>query len=208
MSWEEAVAAVTAPGERFALADTTVDGITQTLFTAAPPSLRTIFDSWAGRGDDLFLVYEDERRSFADVAEETAALGAALVGRYGVRPGDRVAIAMRNLPEWVISFAAITSIGAVAVSLNGWWTADELDYGLDDSGASVLIADPPASAWRRSVCAWPPVWPPRASTGGTTWSCAAPSCRSSRWTPTTTPRSSTPRARRVGPRARCRPIEP
>jgi long-chain acyl-CoA synthetase len=142
MSWEEAVAAVTAPGERFALADTTVDGITQTLFTAAPPSLRTIFDSWAGRGDDLFLVYEDERRSFADVAEETAALGAALVGRYGVRPGDRVAIAMRNLPEWVISFAAITSIGAVAVSLNGWWTADELDFGLDDSGASVLIADP------------------------------------------------------------------
>ena len=62
--------------------------------------------------------------------------------RYGVAPGDRVAIAMRNLPEWVVSFAAITSIGAVAVSLNGWWTADELDYGLADSGARVLVADP------------------------------------------------------------------
>ena len=69
------------------------------------------------------------------------ALAALLVDRYGVAPGDRVAIGMRNYPEWVIAFAAITSIGAVSVSLNAWWTADELDYALEDCGATVLIAD-------------------------------------------------------------------
>jgi len=69
------------------------------------------------------------------------ALGYALVHHYGIRPGDRVGIAMRNLPEWIVSFAAIISVGAVSVSLNAWWTEDELDYAINDSGAKVLIAD-------------------------------------------------------------------
>jgi long-chain acyl-CoA synthetase len=141
LTWEEAIAAVTSD-ERFALGQIEIDGVTQTVFTGGPPTLRHLFGTWPARGDSLFLVYEDERRTFAEVADEVAALGAALVGRYGVQKGDRVAIAMRNLPEWIISFAAITSIGAVSVSLNGWWTEDELDFGLDDSGTSVLIADP------------------------------------------------------------------
>ncbi|MEO7397284.1 MAG: class I adenylate-forming enzyme family protein, partial [Ilumatobacteraceae bacterium] len=79
--------------------------------------------------------------TFGDVRDRFAALGAALVGRYGVRKGDRVAVAMRNFPEWIISFAAITSIGAVSVSMNSWWTGDEMDFALRDSGATVLIAD-------------------------------------------------------------------
>src|SRR5690606_7721486 len=69
------------------------------------------------------------------------ALGALLVETYGVGKGDRVAIGMRNYPEWVVAFAAITSVGAVSVSLNAWWTDDELSWALEDCGASVLIAD-------------------------------------------------------------------
>jgi long-chain acyl-CoA synthetase len=68
-------------------------------------------------------------------------LGYALVNTYGIKPGDRVGIAMRNLPEWVISFAAILSVGAISVSLNAWWSEDELEYGINDAGLSVLIAD-------------------------------------------------------------------
>ena len=56
------------------------------------------------------------------------ALGAALVDRYGIKVGDRVAIGMRNLPEWILSFAAILSVGAVSVSLNAWWTEEELAF--------------------------------------------------------------------------------
>ena len=141
MSYADAVAAVTAPGQRFETGTVDVAGIATTVFVHGPASLRDVFDTARDRGDDTFLVYEDERWSFADVMRHVDSLGALLVGTYGVRPGDRVAIGMRNYPEWVISFAAITSVGAVSVSLNAWWTEDELGWALDDCGASVLIAD-------------------------------------------------------------------
>ncbi len=141
MSWEEAVAAITGPGGPFELVEQEVRGQKLRVFRRTPPSLRELFAVARARGDETFLVYEDERLSFAEVMTRVDALGAALVGRYGVRPGDRVAIAMRNYPEWVISFAAITSVGAVSVSLNAWWTTEELDYALRDSGSRVAIAD-------------------------------------------------------------------
>ena len=80
------------------------------------------------------------------------ALGYALVHHYGIKPGDRVGIAMRNLPEWIVSFAAIISIGAVSVSLNSWWTEDELDYAINDSGLRVLIADTERVARAEAPC--------------------------------------------------------
>ncbi len=92
-------------------------------------------------GDDIFIVYEDERLSFNEVFEQVDALADALVHRYGINKGDRVAIGMRNYPEWVMSTIAIMSVGAVSVALNALWVEDELDYALDDCGAKVLIAD-------------------------------------------------------------------
>jgi len=141
VSYEEAVAAVTAPGERFATEEVEIRGTNVTVFTNAPPSLREIVASTGLRGEDVFLVYEDERWTFTRFADTVNALATALVDHYGVAKGDRVAIGMRNYPEWVVSFAAITSIGAISVSLNAWWTEDELDYALEDCGAKVLIAD-------------------------------------------------------------------
>lgn len=140
-SWEEAVAKVTATGQLFEITDARVGGIDYRVFAYAPPTLRQVFDSARNQGDRTFLVYEGERWSFAEVMRHVDGLGAALVERYGVKKGDRVAIGMRNLPEWVIAFAAILSVGAISVSLNAWWTEDELAYALQDSGTSVLIAD-------------------------------------------------------------------
>ncbi len=141
LSYPDAVAAVTAPGERFETGTVDIDGIPTTVFVNGPASLRVVFDTARARGDDTFLVYEDERWSFAEVMRQVDALGSLLVDTYGVRKGDRVAIGMRNYPEWVVSFAAITSIGAVSVSLNAWWTEDELAWALEDCGAAALIAD-------------------------------------------------------------------
>ena len=141
LSYDDAAAAVTGPGERYELETVEVDGVAVRAFKNAPPSLRDIFATARARGDQTFLVYEDERWSFAEVMRHVDAMAALLVEHYEVQPGDRVAIGMRNYPEWVIAFAAITSIGAVSVSLNAWWTADELDYALSDSGSTVLIAD-------------------------------------------------------------------
>jgi long-chain acyl-CoA synthetase len=141
-SYDETVAALTGPGGPFETTWVDVLGRPTPVFKRTPPSLRALFDTARGRGDATFLVYEDERWSFAQTMARVDALGAALVERYGVRPGDRVAIAMRNFPEWVVAFAAITSVGAVSVSLNAWWTTDEFDYALRDSGSRVAIVDP------------------------------------------------------------------
>ena len=141
LSYEEAAAAVTAPGERFETETITIDGVEVRAFKNAPRSLREIFDGARERGDQPFLVYEDERWSFAEVMTHVDAMARLLVDRFGVGKGDRVAVAMRNYPEWVVAFAAVTSIGAISVSLNAWWTAEELDYALEDCGATVLVAD-------------------------------------------------------------------
>ena len=140
MQYDEAVAAVTAPGQRWETERIVVDGVELTAFRNVPRSLRELFGLLRGR-QGTFLVYEDERWSFDDFVGRMDALGAALVERYGVRPGDRVAVGMRNYPEWVVSAGAVLSVGAVLVSLNAWWTEDELDFALGDATPTVLIAD-------------------------------------------------------------------
>ena len=142
IGWDEALAALTGPGGRFELVDAEVRGERRRVFAAAPPSLRALFDAVRARGEQEQLVYEEERWSCADLMRRADEIGAALVSRYGVTPGDRVAIAMRNYPEWIAAFAAVSSLGAIAVCLNAWWTGEEMAYGLEDSGTRVLIADP------------------------------------------------------------------
>ena len=141
MTYEQAMSLLTGPGGPFEIVEADVRGQRMKVFKSTPPSMRAVFDLARTRGDQPFLVYEDEQWSFADVMRHADALGAVLVERYGVKPGDRVSIGMRNYPEWIIAFAAITSVGGVAVLLNAWWTPDEMDYGLRDSGSRVLIAD-------------------------------------------------------------------
>ncbi len=110
------------------------------VFRNTPPSLRAIWDLSAVHGGATYLVYEDRRYTYGEAHEVVAALAAHLAG-LGVGKGDRVAIAMRNLPEWPLAFWAATSIGAVVVPLNAWWTGPELAYGLADSGSRTLVAD-------------------------------------------------------------------
>ncbi|MHB1717179.1 MAG: AMP-binding protein [Acidimicrobiales bacterium] len=118
-----------------------VRGIPTRVWKHAPSSLRAVFELSAAHGDKDFLVYEDERVTFRQHFATAATVGHELGHRFGVTKGDRVAIAMRNLPEWVVAFWAAVSVGAVVVPLNAWWTGPELAYGLEDSGASVLFTD-------------------------------------------------------------------
>src|SRR5215468_5549540 len=139
MSYEEAIAQITGPGGPFEIVEAEIRGEPLRVFKNTLPSLRALWDLARARGDQAFLVYEDETWSWAETMRHADALAAALVQRFGVAPGDRVAIAMRNYPEWIAAYAAVTSVGAVAVLLNAWWTADELDFGLRDSGSRVMV---------------------------------------------------------------------
>jgi long-chain acyl-CoA synthetase len=141
LSYEEAYAQVTGPGQIFELVEDAIDGVSYRVFKNAPPTLGQLFAGARGE-ESTFIVYEDERWSFEETMRSVDALAHALVNRFGIKKGDRVGISMRNLPEWVVSFAAILSIGAVSVSLNAWWTESEVDYAIEDSGISLLITDP------------------------------------------------------------------
>ena len=140
MSYEEASAAVTGAGRFFEVGAESIDGVGYRVFKNGPTTLAQLF-AGAREDESTFLVYEDERWSFTETARHIDALAHALVHTFGIEKGDRVGIAMRNLPEWIVSFAAILSIGAVSVSFNAWWTESELDYALEDSRSAVLIVD-------------------------------------------------------------------
>jgi long-chain acyl-CoA synthetase len=141
LSYDQAYAQVTGPGQLFELTEESVNGINHRLFKNAPLTLGQVFAGARGDGS-TFLVYEDERWTFDETMRHVDALANALVTTLGIKKGDRVGIAMRNLPEWIVSFAAILSVGAVSVSLNAWWTETEIDYAVEDAGLSLLIADP------------------------------------------------------------------
>ncbi len=129
-----------APGSPFATHMTTIRGVPAKSFVAAPPTMRAIWETTAVHGDKDYLVYEDERYTYADIHAQVRKLAAHLVAN-GVTPGSRVAIAMRNYPEWVVGYWAGVSVGAAVVGMNAWWVVDEMEYALNDSEPRVLIAD-------------------------------------------------------------------
>ena len=140
MTFDDAYAAVCGPGTMFEVGDADVAGITMPAFVHAPPNIRALFQLAAAREDD-FIVYEDETWDMAKLLDLAGRIGHLLVNDYQVAKGDRVGIAMRNFPEWIAAFAAITSVGGVAVPMNAWWQSDEMAFAIKDSGATVLFAD-------------------------------------------------------------------
>lgn len=134
-------AELTAPGAQFAMTEIEVRGVPIRVFEQAPPHMRFVWELAAGYGDADYVVYEDERYSYAQADAVIRALAHHLHDEHGIGRGDRVAIAMRNYPEWVFSYWAIVSLGAAVVGVNAWWTADEMKYGLSDSRPKVIIAD-------------------------------------------------------------------
>lgn len=140
MSLADASAALTAPGAPFEMETITVAGRATRAWKNAPHDLGDLLDLSRAHGDRLFTILDDDRVSF-EAHWLAVATFARTLQEMGVAKGDRVAFAMRNLPEWPMIFFAVTSIGAIAVPLNAWWTGSELAYGIRDSGAKLLVVD-------------------------------------------------------------------
>lgn len=137
----EIVTALTAPGGQFEVMKTTVRGLETVVYARAPATLRDYFLACHLHPNQTFLVYNEERYSFAETYAKAMHYGAALQSAYGIAKGDRVVLAMRNYPDWIFCFMGLISIGAVVVPLNAWWKPEEMDYALRHSGARLVIAD-------------------------------------------------------------------
>ena len=140
LSLAQATAFLTAPGSMFETVRVSVNGIEMTVWKQAPATLRQVLDLSLNHASRDFLVYEGQRFSFDEHYRAASTLAARLMAD-GVTKGDRVAIASRNLPQWVIAFWGVVVTGAVVVPINAWWTPEELAYGLSDSGASIVFVD-------------------------------------------------------------------
>src|SRR3954462_10363698 len=141
MSRADALRALTAAGADFELVEETVHGEPVRVFRNAPPSLRAILELTREYADRDAVVFEDERVTYGELLAVAGGLGTRFGERYGLEPGDRVAVAMRNYPEWPLVFWAAIAAGLIVVPLNAWWTAGEMCYALEDADARLLIAD-------------------------------------------------------------------
>ena len=140
LSLEEVAGQLCTPGEKFEIETVDVRGVPTRVWKNSPESLAALARTGRTHGDQAFIVYEGERVSY-DAWFRAVAKLARHFQAVGVTKGDRIALAMRNLPEWPAAFFAITGIGAICVPLNAWWTGPELAYGLANSGTRVLICD-------------------------------------------------------------------
>lgn len=136
----ECKAILTAPGMRFEMEEVDIRGVRLRTWKNAPPNLRAIALLGQSHGAREFVIYEDERMTYDAWFRAVARLAHEFQAR-GVKKGDRVALAMRNLPEWPVVFFAAVTIGAICVPLNAWWTGDELAFGLSNSGTKLLVCD-------------------------------------------------------------------
>ncbi len=113
------------------------------VYTKAPPTMHAIMAMAAQQyGDRELLVYQEERVTFSAFGRACEHFAGILKEEYGIEKGDRVAIIMRNYPQWPVAFFAALSLGAIATPMNAWWTGPELEYGLTDSGAKLAIVGP------------------------------------------------------------------
>ncbi|MFE2847181.1 class I adenylate-forming enzyme family protein [Streptomyces scopuliridis] len=139
---------LTAPGAPFSVVRAENGSL---VYAEGPRTLREFVEPTWTFGDQPFLVAEDRTYTYGEFFAAATALANRFLDTYGLRPGDRAVIAMRNHPEWQIAFWAAQLAGLIAVPLNAWWTEDEFTYALDDCEPRVLLVDgerlPRVSRW-------------------------------------------------------------
>lgn len=138
--YQETWDALTAEGAPFHYKEIEVRGSPMRVYSQAPPSLREIWLASAAYAANDYLVFRDERWTYEEAHREVASI-ANWLRSHGVNPGDRVAIALRNYPEWLLVYWACVSTGVTVVGMNAWWVEDEMTYGLKDSAPKVLFCD-------------------------------------------------------------------
>jgi long-chain acyl-CoA synthetase len=131
---------LTAPDAPFEVVTVEVGGVPVRAFKHAPPNIRALWLSTAPFADRDYLVYQDERITYGEAHRRVGAIASWMLAN-GVQPGDRIAIAMRNYPEWMLIYWAAVSVGVGVVGMNAWWVADEVEYALNDSEPKIVFCD-------------------------------------------------------------------
>jgi len=142
LSFEQARHRLLSPGSPFELTRETVLGETLSVYKTRARSLRDLLELSAGHGDKEYLVFSDGRRwTYREHLVDVASVATALREDFGIGPGDSVAIFAANSPEWILTYWATVSLGAIVVAMNGWWAVDEIRAAIDVTGPKLILAD-------------------------------------------------------------------
>ena len=141
LAYDRSVTALTGAGRDFELTRCSIDNVDYTVYKNAPKTLQEVYFAAAAHGESEFIIYQGERWSFNTFFQQAWSLADALTTKHHIVPGDRVGIAMRNYPEWLSTFVAITSIGALAVPINSWGTGRDLLFAARDSDCKTVFCD-------------------------------------------------------------------
>ena len=141
LAYDRSVTALTGAGRDFELTRCSIDNVDYTVYKNAPKTLQEVYFAAAAHGESEFIIYQGERWSFNTFFQQAWSLADALTTKHHIVPGDRVGIAMRNYPEWLSTFVAITSIGALAVPINSWGTGRDLLFAARDSECKTVFCD-------------------------------------------------------------------
>ncbi len=135
-AWAELIA----PGGAFEIETIQVRGVPIRAYKNAPATVRDLWLASTAFADREYLIYGDERMTYGEAHVRVNSIAAWLTAQ-GVARGDRVAIAMRNYPEWILAYWACVCLGVAAVGMNAWWVPEEIDYALKDSAPKVVFCD-------------------------------------------------------------------
>ena len=138
---DQAIKAVTAPGSPFEITQYQSQGVDYRIYANAPKNLIELLAPGRGFTDQEFIIYQDQRWTFSHFHRQTDLIAVQLIRRFKIQKGDRIAIAMRNYPEWMAAFLAIVSVGAVAVPLNSWGAGKELQQSLAEARCGLVFCD-------------------------------------------------------------------
>ena len=135
-AWDE----LTGPEGPFAWSVQEVRGVPTRVYDQAPPNMALVWAASIAYAENEYLIYGEERMTYGQAHTQVDALASYLTS-VGVGHGDRVALSMRNYPEWALAYWATLKIGAAVVGMNAWWTGAEMEFGLADSTPKALIVD-------------------------------------------------------------------
>ena len=141
--FDATLAAVIGPGGRIVIER---DAKGQAIVANFPATLPDFFQAFCAlNGKVEAVIAGDERLTYADLGRLSDEVARALVAR-GIAKGDRVGIAMRNCPSWIITYMAALKAGAIATLINGWWQTEELKHALELTAPKLILADAPRAA--------------------------------------------------------------
>jgi acyl-CoA synthetase (AMP-forming)/AMP-acid ligase II len=147
--FDDELARAIGPGGRLVIGQ---DELGRSIVTNFPATLPSFFKTFCAlNGANEAVVAEGERLTFADLDRVSDRLAQGLLTR-GIAKGDRVGIAMRNCPAWIVSYMAILKAGGIATLLNGWWEPFEMEHAVQLTEPKLIIADPPRAKRLRERC--------------------------------------------------------